>query len=120
MEPNEDLSPYRQKILAVPDQDGIFLLKITDICYCKAEGNYTRIHLAGSRNLLSSWQLKNLEGRLSKLHCFIRVHHSFMVNLMHVERYYKRDGGCLLLHDQTEIPVARNRRAALLERLEQL
>ena len=37
---------------------------------------------------------------------FVRVHHSYLVNLNEVEKYIKGDGGYLLMSDESIIDVS--------------
>jgi len=48
-------------------------------------------------------------------HGFFRVHKSFLINLIHVERFEKSDGGYIILSDESKIPVASRKREQLLE-----
>lgn len=101
-------------LLALPDAEGVLLIRREDIRYCQAEGNYTRVSLGNGRQILVTRKLKELEERLVD-NIFVRVHNSYIVNLRYVERYLRGDGGSLKLEDNLEIPVARNKKSALLE-----
>jgi len=48
---------------------------------------------------------------------FLRVHHSFIVNLNEIEKYYKGDSGYLVMSDGSNIDVSRNKKDVLLTRL---
>jgi len=41
---------------------------------------------------------------------FIRCHQSHLVNKKFIKSWVKKDGGFLLLEDQTEIPVSRQKK----------
>jgi two-component system LytT family response regulator len=48
---------------------------------------------------------------------FVRVHHSYLVNLNEVEKYFKGEGGYLLMSDKTTVDVSRSRKEILLKKL---
>ena len=49
---------------------------------------------------------------------FLRVHHSFVVNLNEVEKYAKGDGGYLIMTDGSNIDVSRSRKEILIKKLQ--
>jgi two-component system LytT family response regulator len=49
---------------------------------------------------------------------FLRVHKSHLINLHHVRRYIKGDGGTAVMSDGSEVSVSRGGKAVLMERLE--
>ena len=50
---------------------------------------------------------------------FYRIHQSHLVNLDFIQKYGKGDGGFVITKDNHRIPVARNRKEALLKLLMQ-
>jgi two-component system LytT family response regulator len=69
---------------------GIFV-RIPDIDYVEALGNYARIHAAGSRHMLRE-KMQVLEQKLAP-HGFARVHRSAIVNLDRVREVVPRRTG---------------------------
>jgi two-component system, LytTR family, response regulator len=57
-------------------------------------------------------------GKSLRGHRFFRIHDSTLVNLNHVRRYLKEEGGKVLLLEGIKLNVARRRRNELVERLE--
>lgn len=51
---------------------------------------------------------------------FIRCHQSHLVNKRYIKSWIKEDGGYLLLDDQTQIPISRQKKDSLKEELERL
>jgi two-component system, LytTR family, response regulator len=78
-----------QKTITIPHLKGFEVLKVNEIIMCKADGYCTEFYLTGKRKVLSTKNLKNYETPLIEYN-FIRVHHSFMVNLDHVCSYSKQ------------------------------
>jgi two-component system, LytTR family, response regulator len=48
---------------------------------------------------------------------FVRVHHSFLVNLNEVEKYIKGEGGYMLMSDGTTVDVSRSQKEMVLKKL---
>ncbi len=94
----------------------IFLVQIQDILYCKSEGSYTKFHLKGNKSLLVSKNLKEFESLLAE-HRFFRVHHTHLINLNYIERFHRKDGGYVIMNDQTKIPVSVRKKEKLLSEL---
>ncbi|MDX9728174.1 MAG: LytTR family DNA-binding domain-containing protein [Bacteroidales bacterium] len=89
-------SSARQSTLIIPNLKGFEVLKVNDIIMCQADGYCTNFLLAGNRKVISSKNLKHFDGLLEDQN-FMRVHHSYMVNLDHVSGYTRQ--GEILLSD---------------------
>lgn len=111
---------YPGERLALPSPEGLRMLLVKDILYCVAEGENTSIHLINALGpSLVCRSLKEVEGLL-KNKGFFRVHHSYLINLNHMERYIKGDGGDIIMSDGSCIPVSRQRKQEFMERIEKL
>lgn len=84
----------KQSTLIIPNIKGFEVLKVTEIIMCQADGYCTNFHLSGNRKVVSSKNLKHFDGLLEDQN-FLRVHHSYLVNLDHVTGY-TRQGEILL------------------------
>lgn len=95
-----------------------FLVKISDIDWLEAAGNYVTLHAKGHRYPLRG-TMTSLEQRLSE-RGFARVHRSAMVNLDRVVEIEPLDSGDARarLHDDQWVPISRRYRSRLKERLE--
>lgn len=51
---------------------------------------------------------------------FYRVHKSHLINLSHIRRFEKQDGGFIVLTNDLRIPVASRKRDEMLEMLERM
>ncbi len=68
------------KILSIPSQNGYDMIDVDHIVWCRAEGNYTKIHLISNRTLLASKSLKHYETLLNGLG-FFRIHRGILLNI---------------------------------------
>ena len=100
--------------IALSHNDGLIFVKTADILYCEAESNYTCVHLADGKKILVSRVLKELDEALSGAD-FFRVHGSFLVNLNHIKKFVRGDGGYLVMDNDVTISVSRSRRQEFME-----
>jgi two-component system, LytTR family, response regulator len=102
--------------IAVPTFDGLQMVKADEIIKCIADESYTHIFLADGSKMTVSRILKEFEDLLGELN-FFRVHNSSLVNLAHVKKYIKGEGGYLLMSDGETVEVSRRKKQELLNRL---
>ncbi|MCX6334022.1 MAG: LytTR family DNA-binding domain-containing protein [Bacteroidia bacterium] len=91
-----------QPTIVVSNIKGFEVLKISEIIMCKADGYCTNLYLEGDRKIISSKNLKQYEDLLVE-HNIIRVHHSYLVNLSHIQSFTR----------QGEIILSENLKASL-------
>lgn len=102
--------------VAMPTMEGLQMILIDNIVSCESSSNYTTLLLKDKQKLIVSRTLKDIEELLED-HSFIRVHHSYIVNLNEINKYVKGEGGYLIMSDGSHIDVSRSRKEALLKRL---
>lgn len=85
------------QILLVPHLKGFEVLKIPEIIMCHADGYCTNIYLQGNRKIISSKNLKHYN-ELLESHNFVRIHHSYLININHVTGY-SRQGEIFMTED---------------------
>ncbi|SRR5258706_7260056 len=100
--------------LSIPATDGFTLVQLSEIVFCEAFGNYTNFYLVSNKKITSSYTLKEYDEMLSDQN-FFRAHKSHLVNLAHVSRYIKGEGGTLIMVNGKEIEVSRRNKEALLK-----
>jgi two-component system, LytTR family, response regulator len=102
--------------IAIPTMEGLLLIFVESIISCASNSNYTTLFLKNKQNVIASRTLKEIEEMLAD-YSFLRVHHSYLVNLNEVEKYIKGEGGYLLMSDGTTIDVSRSKKEILLKKL---
>jgi len=95
--------------VALSTGDGLVFVQTRDIAYCRAESNYTYVVMADGRNILVAKTLKEIDATLSGKD-FARVHNSFLINVNHISRFVRGDGGYIVMPDSTQITIARSKR----------
>jgi two-component system, LytTR family, response regulator len=105
--------------LAVPSLNSIDFFETKDIIFCKAERSYTTLYLSNKQSKLVSSNLKDFENILADSG-FYRAHHSYLINLRHVQRYVKGEGGYVVMTDNHEVDISRRKKEEFLALLHKL
>jgi two-component system LytT family response regulator len=106
--------PQLHKI-AVPTVEGFELIPADQVTRCEADDNYTHLYLRKGNKITACRTLKEMEAQLQDYSFFIRVHHSYLVNLNEVSKYVRGEGGYLIMSDGSTVNVSRSRKEALLK-----
>ncbi len=104
------------KRIALSTSDGIHLFEISDIIRCESEDNYTKFFIKNSKPILISKTLKEYEELLSE-HGFERIHQSHLINLSYLKSYIKKDGGYVVMADNSNLPISQRKKDRLQELL---
>jgi|SRR5882757_2756496 len=102
--------------LALTTQEGIHLIEVKNIVWCESLGSYTKFYLSTGEKLITSRLIKEYEEILTDYQ-FFRVHQSYLINLQHIKKYVKGDGGQVWMTDGAEVEVARRRKEEFLAAL---
>lgn len=108
----------RRKII-LKTTENIYLLELREITCCESDNNYTLVHTLEGKRILVSRTLKDYDEMLAGCG-FYRVHKSYLVNLAHIRRFEKQDGGYIVLANELKVPVASRKRDEVLELLERM
>lgn len=118
MEAKSNATPIAQMGLKpkipISSLNGVELVEVEQIIRCESDGNYTTIVLA-QRKITVSKTLKEIEKQLVEFPYFFRLHNSHLVNLNHVTKYIRGEGGSVILSNQEEIGVSRSKKMELLD-----
>lgn len=105
-----------QKI-ALPISTGLLFVPIKELLYLKADGSYTEIYLHSGSQLVVSKKLIEFEKLLPPTRRFFRTHRSFLVNLRRIKQFVRGDGGYLIMENDQEIPISREKKTELSDAL---
>ena len=102
--------------ITLPTGHAYEIVSIKDIIRCEANDNYTNVYMAGGKKFLVSGTLKHYEDLLPSAD-FVRVHHSHLVNMSHVVRFLKEDGGYAVMSDGNKVEVSRRKKDDFMKKL---
>ena len=112
---NFKLDDEYQKI-ALSDKRGLSFFEVKNIVRCQSDNSYTEFFILEDTKqgelvkIEISKGLAFFEDFLIDRGFFYRIHNQHLVNVNHIKKYIKCDGGYLTMDDGSTIPVARNRR----------
>src|SRR5690554_6841067 len=107
------------KRIALSTSDGIHLFEVSDIIRCESTDNYTTFYIKNSKPVMISKTLKEYEELLAE-HGFERVHQSHLINLNYLKSYIKKDGGYVIMSDNSNLPVSQRKKDRLQELIKNL
>lgn len=100
---------------ALPYQNGVTFVALSDILYCEADGNYTQIKIITGQQYIISKTLREIQDILEERN-FLRIHRQYIVNLNYIKKYVKGEGNYLVLQNDLTIPISRSHKERLIER----
>jgi two-component system LytT family response regulator len=107
------------KKIVLKTSDSIYIIDVQDIIRCESDSSYTMFYIKDGRKIMVSKVLKDYDELLGDSG-FIRVHKSHLVNLNHINKFNKTDGGFLEMKDGSNVPVSQRKRDMILEFFENL
>lgn len=101
--------------LAVNSKHSVESIDPSDIISLESRSNYTLVRLNSGNDILSPRTLGEFDVQLCKENSnFMRVHHSFVINLKNVVRYMK-DSDTMVMSNNQKIPLARSKKTVFLK-----
>ncbi len=108
-----------QKI-AIPDGEGLNFIKISDIIRFQSDGSYTYMHVLGNKKpTLISKPIGDYQEMLTN-EPFVRIHRSHLINLQHVAKYVKGEGGYAIMSDDSKVEISRRKKSEFIDALSSL
>ncbi len=120
---NEQLSILFQNLInkeanveriALSTKDGLIFVQAKNIVYCEAESNYTKVVMSDGQKIVVAKTLKDLDETLVGSN-FFRIHNSFLININHVVKFIREDGGYVEMLDKTQITISRSKKDAFFQ-----
>jgi two-component system, LytTR family, response regulator len=96
--------------LGITSKDGVEYIDPSEIISMESRGNNTFICLENGREILTPRRLGEFETLLCSYNInFMRVHHSYIINLHKVLRYIKEADDIIMVNNQ-KVPLSKSRR----------
>jgi two-component system LytT family response regulator len=105
--------------IALTASDHLIFVETSDIIYCESDSNYTTFFLAKGDKVVISKTLKDVEEILEGAD-FFRIHASFLINLKHVAKFTRGDGGYVIMTNNQRITVSRKKKDEFFEMFSKL
>lgn len=116
---NKSSNNNHEKRLVLKSVDKIHVVKLQEIIRCESDQSYCHFYLTDGGKLTISKPLKEYN-ELLKDYDYIRVHKSHLINMTHIKRFERAEGGYVILDDDSKIPVSYRKREELIRLLDQL
>ncbi|MBS1597415.1 MAG: response regulator transcription factor [Bacteroidetes bacterium] len=108
-------SPMEMR-LCLPTLKGFTIVKLEEIVYCEAQRSYTVFRLVNNKTIMISKPLFDYDKLLNDT-IFLRVHKSFLINLLHIKEYMRGDGGTVVMSNGMEIEVSRRKKEMFMAKV---
>lgn len=113
----EDLRPEKKYIerLVVKTSGRVFFLKVDEIDWIEAAGNYVKIHIGREAHMIRE-TMNGIENKLDPEQ-FMRIHRSTVVNIDKIKELHPMFSGdyAVILRNGAELSLSRNYRDRFLE-----
>lgn len=117
----ENLTATGNKLenLSIPTSNGLVFVKVNDIIRCESASNYTVFYITNKDQIVATRTLKEFEELLEESG-FIRIHHSHLINKLHLKQYIKGAGGQVIMSDGKTLDVSRRKKEEVMDKLKNL
>lgn len=116
----ENFKDNAVKKLALPVAEGLLFADTDTLTHLEADGAYTHFHFEDGKKVIVSKKIKEFEEALTQQSNFFRTHRSYIVNLKKIKQYVKQEGGYVLLENDIQVPLARERKDEFLQVIERM
>jgi two-component system LytT family response regulator len=99
--------------ITISTNEGVEFFEISQIVHVESSSNYSKIYFKDGKTLLVTKLLKDFEEMLTA-YGFYRIHNSHLINLVHIKKYIRGDGGQVVMQNNEIIDVARRKKEEFL------
>ncbi len=99
--------------ISVSTDKGIHFIETSDVLYCLSTGPYTVFYLKVGQEVVCSKSIGEYEKMLSDKG-FYRIHNSSLINVEHLKRFVRTDGGYVEMSDGKTLAVSRRKKDEFL------
>jgi two-component system, LytTR family, response regulator len=99
--------------LAVAVTDGLLYFDYDEIIRIEAKSNYSILFLKNGKSITCIKTMKEIEKMLPENH-FLRVHHSWIINLDYIKKYYRNKNGYIEMTDGSTVAISTRKKNRLM------
>ena len=104
---------YSTQRIGIPVNDGLFFINSEEITHIEAKGSYSILYLSNGKHITCTKNLKSIEQMLPESH-FLRVHHSWVVHLKYLKKYFRGKNGYIEMENGITVPVSIRKKGKFL------
>ncbi len=108
-------NPQEMK-LCITSVKGFQIIDLKDILYCEGSSSYTNFYFTSGSTVCTAKTIHEYEDLLQDSG-FMRIHKSYLVNLLHVKEYLRGEGGSVVLSNKKELEVSRRKKEEFLRKM---
>ena len=101
--------------IGLPTKDGLQFTSLDNVMFMESRGSYTIVYLLGEKPELVSRSLNYFDEILPRS-MFCRVHHSHLINIHYIKKYYKGRGGQVEMSNGSMIEISSRRKEDFFNR----
>ncbi|GHN02194.1 DNA-binding response regulator [Cytophagales bacterium WSM2-2] len=109
----------KAKRIALTTIDHLIFIDTDRIIYCESDSNYTIVFLTQGEKVVVSKTLKDVEEILEGSD-FYRIHASYLINMKHIAKFTRGDGGYVVMTNNQHITVSRKKKDDFFEMFSKL
>ncbi len=107
---------FRFMKIALPTPEGLEIFEMANIIRCEADEAHCIFYFDNKKKIQVSKPMADYEDILLRAN-FIKVHKASIVNLHHVRKYIKGEGGFLVMSDGSKVEVELHRKVVVTQAL---
>lgn len=108
------------KKIGLPVKDGVEFVNFDDIVLLEADRMYTNIYIVNrDKPILISKPLKYFVDILQHLTFFYKPHRSYYVNLKFISKYVKSDGGYIVMDNNKQVSLSKEKTDEFIQLMQQ-
>lgn len=112
----ENIKSEKPTKLAIPITEGVEFVEPKDILYINADRSYSQIILVNGKKMLISKSLMEFQELLNDFD-FFRTHKSHLINLNHVKKFIRTDGGYVEMTNGDKVMISRRKKEEFVEQM---
>ncbi len=112
-----NLNTEKVKKILLTEGNSKKIVALDEIIYLKADGSYCNFILTDGSRVYVTKRLGDFEYLTT--HSFFRSHRSSMINLHHVKSISNADGGSIIMSNEEDLPISKDKRDELATLIKQ-
>jgi two-component system LytT family response regulator len=105
--------------LSINTKEGLEIIHTLDIVSIKVLKRSAEISFTNRKPLIVNKTISEME-RLTQDIGFLRVHKAYIVNLMQVKQYVKKDGGLIIMSDNSSLPISSTKKSRFKKQVQKI